>query len=244
MKIKNELTIWQIFILLLSIYTITAIFIDVVIQLPKQLSLILQYLDTAICFIFIGDFFIGLYRAKNRLQFLKWGWIDLISSIPYVGALRFGRIMRIVKILRLLRGIRSLKHLLAYLLNNKARGTFASVSLASVSIIIFSTLAILQFEDKPECNIKNAEDAVWWAFVTFATVGYGDKYPVTTGGRILGILLMTTGIGLFGAFTAYVAAWFIRDEKENNPLNIELSLLHDKIDRIEAILKQQDTKVE
>jgi len=56
--------------------------------------------------------------------------------------------------------------------------------------------------------------------VTITTVGYGDKFPVTTGGRVIGMLLMTGGVGLFGTFTAFISSWFFadrkKDEKEDN----------------------------
>ena len=55
----------------------------------------------------------------------------------------------------------------------------------------------------------HAEDAIWWSYVTITTVGYGDKFPVTTEGRIIGSILMTTGVGIFGTFTALVSSWFI-----------------------------------
>ena len=50
---------------------------------------------------------------------------------------------------------------------------------------------------------KSAENAIWWADVTITTVGYGDKFPVTTEGRLIAVVLMTAGVGLFGTFTAY-----------------------------------------
>ena len=69
---------------------------------------------------------------------------------------------------------------------------------------------MLQVEkDVPGAKIKNAEDALWWAYVTITTVGYGDLYPVTTEGRLIAAVLMTIGVGLFGTFTAYVASWFV-----------------------------------
>lgn len=61
-------------------------------------------------------------------------------------------------------------------------------------------------ETAPESNIKTAEDAIWWAFVTITTVGYGDRFPVTTEGRIIAALLMTAGVGLFGTFTGFIAS--------------------------------------
>ena len=61
----------------------------------------------------------------------------------------------------------------------------------------------------PEANIKGPEDAVWWAFVTMTTVGYGDRFPVTTEGRLAGALLMVAGVGLFGTFSGFIASWFL-----------------------------------
>lgn len=73
-------------------------------------------------------------------------------------------------------------------------------------MVIFSAIAILQVERDPNSNIKTAEDALWWSYVT-TTVGYGDRYPVTTEGRLIASVLMTAGVGLFGTFTAYIASF-------------------------------------
>jgi len=82
-------------------------------------------------------------------------------------------------------------------------------------MMIFGSISILQFETAPESNIKTAEDAIWWAFVTITTVGYGDRYPVTTEGRIIAAFLMITGVALFGTFTGFIAAWFMGDKSNN-----------------------------
>ncbi len=80
-------------------------------------------------------------------------------------------------------------------------------------------IAILQVEDDPNSNIKTAEDAIWWAYVTITTVGYGDKFPVTTEGWIITAILMTAGMGMFGTFTAFVASWFVKDNKAGEEKN-------------------------
>lgn len=79
-------------------------------------------------------------------------------------------------------------------------------------VVIFSSIAILEFETDVNSNIKTAEDAIWWSYVTITTVGYGDKFPITTEGRIIGAILMTTGVGIFGTFTALVSSWFIQNK--------------------------------
>jgi len=77
-----------------------------------------------------------------------------------------------------------------------------------------SSIAILQVETDPRSNIKTAEDALWWSYTTITTVGYGDLYPVTAEGRLIAIVVMTFGVGLFGTFTAYIASVFVKPKEE------------------------------
>jgi voltage-gated potassium channel len=200
---------YQLFMLGLCIYVLIALAADTFFNLSDAASRILYYVDNAICFIFIADFFICLSRAKNKLDYLKWGWIDLISSIPMLSYARWGRLVRIFRILRVLRGVRSVKILLMFMLEKKAQSAFLTATFISIILLVFSSIAILQFEVVPESNITTPQDAVWWAFVTITTVGYGDKVPVTMGGRIISTVLMTAGVGLFGTFTGFVASWFL-----------------------------------
>ena len=65
-------------------------------------------------------------------------------------------------------------------------------------------------------NIKKFSDGLWWAVTTVTTVGYGDRYPTTTEGRMLAVLLMVTGISLVGVITASVAAWFVKMSQEDS----------------------------
>jgi voltage-gated potassium channel len=108
--------------------------------------------------------------------------------------------------------------------------------LISITLVIFSSIAILNVETKPESNIKGAEDALWWAVVTITTVGYGDKYPITTEGRIIGALLMTAGVGLFGAFTGYVASWFLGSRQKSEADTTDT--VNERLIRIERLLEK------
>jgi voltage-gated potassium channel len=122
--------------------------------------------------------------------------------------------MRLLRLLRVLKAFRSTKNLVNHIFANKVQGAFASISTIAILLVIFSALAILQVETDPNSNIKTAEDAIWWSYVTVTTVGYGDKFPVTTEGRIIASVLMTAGVGLFGTFTAFVSSWFLAEKKE------------------------------
>jgi voltage-gated potassium channel len=94
---------------------------------------------------------------------------------------------------------------------DKAKGTLNSAMLIAILMIIFSSITMIQVETDPESNITTAGDSLWWTFVTITTVGYEDLFPVTLEGRLIAVVLMTTGVGLFGTFTAYVASWFVKE---------------------------------
>ncbi|MEL1246354.1 ion transporter [Flavobacterium sp. DGU11] len=204
----NKLGILNLMVIVLSIYVLGSLIVDTVVTLPPETSLLLNYIDNAICVFFFFEFCIRFVGAKNKMKFMQWGWIDLISCIPMVDFLRAGRLLRLIRLLRIIRAFRSAQHLLNHLFANKAKGALTSVSIVAMLLVIFSAIAILQVENDPTSNIKTAEDAIWWAYVTITTVGYGDKFPVTTEGRVIAAILMTAGVGLFGTFTAYVASWF------------------------------------
>ncbi|MCU0422497.1 MAG: ion transporter [Bacteroidia bacterium] len=210
---KNTYTALNIIVIILSIYVLIALFIDTIFKLPKELSNLLALIDNCICVFFLIELSIRFYHAENKLKFWKWGWIDLIASIPTLDFLRAGRAFRLIRLLRVLRAFRSTRHLINHIYKNKTQGTFTTVAIIALLMIIFSSIAILQVETDPNSNIKTAEDAMWWAYVTITTVGYGDKFPVTTEGRIIAAALMTVGVGLFGTFTAFLASFFVADRQ-------------------------------
>lgn len=201
----------QVLILILSIYILGALAVDTFFDLPEETSRLLQIFDFAICGVFFIDFCVQFYQAENKLQFMKWGWIDLIASIPMIDAFRIGRLLRLIRLIRIIKAFRTLKEFIDSFYADKARGTLNSGLIIVVLMLIFSSITILQVETTPDSNITTAGDSLWWAFVTITTVGYGDHFPVTLTGRIIASILMMTGIGMFGTFTAYVASWFVKE---------------------------------
>jgi voltage-gated potassium channel len=91
------------------------------------------------------------------------------------------------------------------------------VLIAAAATLMLGAWLVLLFEEKAKAsNIHNYPDALWWAFVTVTTVGYGDRYPTTSGGRAVAIVLMLVGIGLIGVLTATVASLFIKEHTDAN----------------------------
>ncbi|MBI3259359.1 MAG: potassium channel family protein [Ignavibacteriae bacterium] len=213
---EPKLSLLNVAVLVLSVYVLVVLIIDSFIQLPDEVSRVLEFADNVICILFLIEFCVRFYRAESKLKFMKWGWIDLISSIPTFDLLRGGRALRLIRLLRILRAFRSIKHIITHVFRSKIQGTLTSVSIVAVMVVIFSSIAILQVETTPEGNIKTAEDALWWSYVTITTVGYGDKFPVTTEGRIIASFLMTVGVGLFGTFTAFLSSWFVESRRQEH----------------------------
>jgi voltage-gated potassium channel len=210
---ENNFGILNLIVLVLSLYILGALVVDTFLDLSAETSKILEYVDSVICIFFLVEFFVRLYQAESKLKFMKWGWIDLIASIPTFNYFRYARVFRLIRLLRIVRTFRTTQQFIGHIYKNRAEGAFTTVSMIAFLLITFSSIAILQFETAPTSNIKTAEDALWWSYATVTTVGYGDKYPVTTAGRIIGILLMTGGVGLFGTFSGFIASWFMGGAK-------------------------------
>ncbi len=214
---EGNLNFFNLLIIILSFYVLGSLLVDTFFTLPSEIAKVLNYVDNFICVIFLLDFIIRFRQAENKLHFMKWGWIDLIASIPTLDFMRAGRLLRLIRLIRILRAFRSTKHIVSHIFKNKVQGTLTSVSIIAVLMLLFSSVAILQFESSdPNSNIKTAGDAIWWSYVTITTVGYGDKYPVTTEGRVIAAILMTVGVGIFGTFTAYISSLFVKDNANHS----------------------------
>lgn len=233
----DRLTPLQIITLILSVYVLITLVVQTTVPLTPDTVRILDRIDFFVCLVFLADFFVRFRHAESKRQFLKWGWIDFVSSIPMLDIFRVGRVVRIVRLFRILRAFRSTKNLVTFLLHRRKATSFAAVATICFVVMVFAAVAVLNFEDAPDGNIKNAPDAFWWAFVTMTTVGYGDKYPVTWEGRLVACVLMTAGAGLFATFTAFVATTFLQpdqktSETEISELRKEIQGLSEKIDRL------------
>ncbi|MFD2192257.1 ion transporter [Pistricoccus aurantiacus] len=220
---KDHVTPFQIVILMLSFYVLGALVADVFFELSPEMSELLGYLDVVVCFFFFLDFCIRFRAAPNKLRFMRWGWIDLLASIP-AGLFMAGRLVRVVQIIRLLRALKSMQMIWRLMFRNRAEGVFASVGTMTLLLVAFGSMIMLLVESPhPDSPIDSAEEALWWAVVTITTVGYGDYYPITTLGRVVAVLLMIGGVGLFGSFAAYISSLFVDDQGEEDERQHEAS---------------------
>ena len=143
--------------------------------------------------------------------------------------------MRALRALRLLRIARS-----ALIVSSALKRARDLLTHHGLHYVLLSVLAIvglcsvmeLAFEEHaPGATIHTFGDALWWSIVTVTTVGYGDKYPVSAGGRGVAVVLMITGIGLVGVLSASVASYFVGQRADQ-----DMTDLHERLDRIETAL--------
>jgi voltage-gated potassium channel len=204
---------YQLFILVLTVLSLL-IMVWLLLPITQQTRNLLNIYDNVICFIFLYDFTMSLIEAKKKSDYFikERGWLDLLGSIPsfgittYGGLLRLARLSRLARIGRLLRG-QNKKEMVEDIVNNRNQYTAFITILMTIIVLTVGSVLVLQFESKnPDANIQSGGDSLWYSIVTITTVGYGDRYPITTGGRIVAVFIMFMGVGIIGALASILSS--------------------------------------
>jgi voltage-gated potassium channel len=116
------------------------------------------------------------------------------------------------------------------------------VLLVVLVLNLIAAAMVLEFEGgNPEANIASYPDALWWAVTTITTVGYGDRFPMSSPGRAVAVVLMIAGIAMFGVITATIAAYFVEQKAEEDVAS-RLDQIMERLDRIEAGLRAGESQ--
>lgn len=149
---------------------------------------------------FAIDLIYGLWKAEDKKSFFKNHPLEVASVIlPFLRPLRLLRVISFG-------GLVIQKVAIGRQFTITLKASLTALFLAYISAVQITVLE----REVDGSNIKNFGDGLWWATTTVTTVGYGDRFPVTTEGRFLAALLMITGISLIGVITASVASWFVK----------------------------------
>ncbi|WP_378147814.1 potassium channel family protein [Cnuibacter sp. UC19_7] len=182
---------------------------------------------------FIIDYVVRLVLAKGRWRWFRHHLFDLaIIVLPMLRPLRLLRLVTLVAILNRTAG-------------TAFRGRVAIYVAGGSALLVFvAALAVFDAErDVPDASITSFGDALWWAFVTITTVGYGDYSPVTFEGRVIAVFLMLGGIALLGTVTATLASWIVervstRKEHELAATRGQVAQLSEDLADIKRLLQE------
>lgn len=169
--------------------------------------------DWAIWLAFAMDLTVRTYFAERRVRYLTTHWYDvLIVVVPFLRPLRIFRSARLFRLLYLSRAAALGTHAVTTAQELLRRNGLAFVLAAAAVLLLVAASLMFAFEHDSNGSIDNFGTAMWWAFVTITSVGYGDTVPVTPEGRIVAVFLMILGISLFGFITANIAAYLVEHQ--------------------------------
>ncbi|MBB2988506.1 potassium channel family protein [Terracoccus luteus] len=207
-------------------------------NLPPQARTACTVIQLAAWLAFVVDYIVRLALAPNRARFMWTHLVDLaVILLPLLRPLRLLRLVTILNVLN--RGVSA-----------GLRGRVAIYVVGATILVVFvGGLGMLDVErGQPGGNIKTPGDAWWWAITTITTVGYGERYPTSTAGRLVAVALMVCGIALIGVVTASLASWLIeriRDEQSETRLEVsdvhaQLRALRDELADLRAELARKE----
>lgn len=195
------MSVYKLVIAILSLFSLTLLGFAALVKSESEVFRLIGFYDYGLCAIFFYDFVKQFRQAKNRTRyFFTYGWLDLLSSIPMIEALRIARFFRIFRVFRV---IKSLGLLFNFLRSHK-KSTLYGLVILLISLSVITSSVIVLFLEQHVGNIKTAEDAIWWTFVSITTVGYGDHYPVTDWGKLFSVILIFNGLIAFGTVISFM----------------------------------------
>ncbi|MCY7297091.1 ion transporter [Alteromonas sp. a30] len=220
---------FSLIIQLLILISLLAFSLDTLPDLTDAQRDILMYIEVVSVVVFTIEYIARIYAVEQRLKYIFsfYGIVDLLAILPFylasgldltsARALRFVRLFRILKLLRY----------------NKALDRFhRALSIAKEEIILFvfiatillylSSVGIYYFENEaqPE-HFKSIFHSLWWSVTTLTTVGYGDMYPITAGGKLFTFIVLMIGLGVVAIPAGLIASALskVRDEEDKGRLN-------------------------
>lgn len=216
---------YNIFVLVMTIYSLAIMVVQVLLKEGTETYALVNLYNNLICIFFLFDFAMHIRQSRpwTRYFFRERGYFDLLGSIPSFGFSQYTALLRVFRVFRLTRLRRFMNPenralLKTEILNNRGQYALFLTLLLVILVLMTASVTVLFFESKsPDANITTGGDALWWAIVTITTVGYGDKYPVTPGGRVTAVFVMFSGVGIIGALASILASILVPQPKPDEP---------------------------
>lgn len=229
--------IFDVFIMTLILLNVIAVILGTVERISSQYALFLRIFEVFSVAIFTVEYFLRLWscttdnRFENpiigRIRFAvtPLALVDLMAILPFylpmvipfdlrfIRAVRLFRLFRLFKIGRYSQSLRTL----GKVLKSKKEDLLITAFIVFILLVVASSLMyFVENKAQPEA-FSNIPTAMWWGVITLTTVGYGDIFPVTMAGKILGSIISILGIGIFALPTGILASGFAEEiQKRRN----------------------------
>jgi voltage-gated potassium channel len=198
----------------LILFSVFCISIETLPNLSEEVQSALNVVEILTVGIFTCEYLYRVFRADNKFKFIFsfYGLVDLLAILPFylnlaldARVLRLLRILRLVQILKLGRYNIAMSRIWRALARSREELTVSAT--ATLILLYLAAFGIFHFEHsaQPE-KYKTIFDALWWAIATITTVGYGDIYPITFGGRLFTLAVLILGLGLLAVPTAIISS--------------------------------------
>ncbi len=232
---------FDIFIMTMILLNVLAVILETVKSIHDQFHTYFEYFEYISVFVFsveyIGRVWTCTYIDKyshpiwGRLKFIFsfMAIIDLLAILPFYLPLFFtvdGRVLRILRLFRILRIFKMGRYSTAFnmitdVISKRKEELLVTLTIVCVMLVLASSLMYyVEHEAQPEA-FTSIPETMWWGVATLTTVGYGDVYPITGMGKVLGAFIAILGVGIFALPAGIIASGFeqeIRDKfKNKNP---------------------------
>lgn len=236
---------WELFVSIITAASVGIIVLDYSYDFAPNEKLAVYIFDSIVVALLIIDFRRRMKESNEGYRYLLTHWYEIPAMLPIFVFDSFDQYMTIGAFLRTMRLIRLFR--LIQLLSRTARifadTKYVYMIILSGGAIILGGLAIYLVEsDNKEANIRSIGDGIWWAITTVTTVGYGDKYPVTIGGRIIASMVMVIGIAVLGFFISTLGASLVESrirKRSTSPISDSKNAIKNKIERLENLHEEE-----
>jgi voltage-gated potassium channel len=221
----------------LAIAFAAVVVIEATCDLTRAQERVLELAQWGIWLAFLAEYVALLMLAPDRWGYVRSHWLDLvIIAVPMLRIFRIARALRALRVLRagamFTKGAEALRVIMG------RRGVLLVMVLGALLVFAGAGVAFIA-EEGAGSGFDTYGASLWWAVVTFTTVGYGDMSPVTVTGRIAAVVLMLLGIGLYGTITASVAAYFVEEDEGEAE---RLARIEGKIDKLAGAIERLESR--
>lgn len=207
-------------LILLSVITFS---VETIPNLRPQTKTILQIIEWFSVIVFSIEYVLRIYVADSKPKFIFsfFGIIDFLAILPFylsfgvdLRSLRALRFLRLFRIFKLVRYNRAMNHFTTAI--KSAKEEIFLFLFITLILIYFSAVGIYYFENKaqPE-HFSSIFDSLWWAIITLTTVGYGDVYPITVGGKVFTFIILMIGLGIVAIPTGIISSALTKSVDKN-----------------------------